>query len=502
MLACYDTDLRVIWANRVAGDSVGMSHEELVGRHCYEIWHQRDEPCEDCPVLKARDDKAPREGEVQSPDGRHWHLRGYPVLEDGGKVVALVEFGQEITERKRAEEEKARLEQQYRQSQKMESIGRLAGGVAHDLNNLLSPILGYSEMLTEDAGWLGPRRKPLEEIASAGRRARDLVGQLLAVSRGQKLEFQSVDLNSLLMDFSRLLNRTIREDIKIEMSLAPTLPPIKGDVGQIEQVIMNLAVNAQDAMPDGGELTFETAQVELDESYAAGREGITPGPYVMLVVSDTGHGMNAETREHLFEPFFSTKEKQRGTGLGSAIVYGIVRQHGGTIWVYSEPDKGTTFKIYFPVTTECHEDEKQDESATPNPAGGTETILVVEDNEHVRNLAVFILEQNGYHVVSAENGQEALAKLGQSDRAVDLLLTDVVMPGINGVQLLEQVLRLHPNIKVLFMSGYPENVVAHRGVIDEGVQFIQKPFSVRALVSKVRKILDSSINDRDPRLDT
>ncbi len=396
-----------------------------------------------------------------------------------------------ITERKRAEEERARLEEQFHQSQKLESIGRLAGGVAHDLNNLLSPILGYSEMLLADAVGRDPRRDSLTAIVTAGKRARDLVRQLLAFGRKQTLKVEPVDLNGLLKHFHRLLRRTIREDIVIHMDLDRTLPPIQGDAGQLEQVVMNLAVNAQDAMPDGGELTIETSAAVLDEAYAAHHEGVTPGPYVMLAVSDTGCGMDAETREHIFEPFFTTKEKHKGTGLGLATIYGIVKQHAGHIWIYSEPGAGSTFKVYLPMAGGKVFAEA--EAPKPIPAtdpDGTETILVVEDNQQVRELTITILQREGYRVLSAHSGESALIELNRHEGPVHLLLTDVVMPDMNGRELFDKISSTHPHMKVLYMSGYTDNVIAHSGVLDADIGFIQKPFTVTGLAAKVREVLD------------
>jgi len=413
-----------------------------------------------------------------------------PVVKADGDIHQVIVTFVDITERKRAEEERARLEEQFHQSQKLESIGRLAGGVAHDLNNLLSPILGYSEMLLADAAGMDPRRDSLTAIVTAGRRARDLVRQLLAFGRKQTLKVEPVDLNGLLKNFHKLLQRTIREDIVIHMDLARALPLIQGDAGQLEQVVMNLAVNSQDAMPDGGELTIETSAVVLDETYAAQHEGVTPGPYVMLAVSDTGCGMDAEIREHIFEPFFTTKEKHKGTGLGLATIYGIVKQHAGHIWIYSEPGSGATFKVYLPVAggrMSAKTEALQPISATDT--GGSETILVVEDNQQVRELTITILEREGYRVLSAHSGESALIELNRHDGPVHLLLTDVVMPDMNGRQLFDRISSTHPHTKVLYMSGYTDNVIAHRGVLDADIGFIQKPFTVTGLAAKVREVL-------------
>ncbi|NNF99951.1 MAG: PAS domain S-box protein [Desulfobacteraceae bacterium] len=401
----------------------------------------------------------------------------------------IISIGRDVTERLKIEAEKEQLEAQFHQAQKLESVGRLAGGVAHDLNNLLSPILGYSEMMLEGTAAGDVRREPLDEIRRAGMRARGLVHQLLAFSRKQTLEFRSLDLNAVLRKFKKLLRRTIREDIDIQMTLAHRLPPVRGDIGQLEQVIMNLAVNAQDAMPDGGELTIETAQSELDESNAVRHEGVTPGPYVMIAISDTGHGMDEETLNLIFEPFFTTKGVDKGTGLGLATTYGIIKQHGGNIRVYSEPGRGATFKVYLPFSAEPSEDIIPADK-TPADMSGTETILLVEDNDQVRKMACAILKREGYTVLPASGGQEAIDLMESHDGAVHLILTDVVMPEMNGRQLFEDISGRYPDVKALYMSGYTDDVILHRGLMDPDVQFIQKPFAVKSLTAKVREVLD------------
>ncbi|MFW6181535.1 MAG: PAS domain-containing hybrid sensor histidine kinase/response regulator [Spirochaetota bacterium] len=490
----YDTELRVVWVNRASAASVGASPGELVGRYCYEVWYHRSDPCPGCHVLRARDTGEPQHAETRTPDGRSWLMRAYPVRDEQGRVTALAEFGWDITEQKRAEEENKRLEEQVHQVQRLESLGRLAGGVAHDLNNLLTPILGYGEMLLEDVSDADPRRKPLEEILNAGGRARDLVHRLLAFSRRQVLEFKPVDLNALLTRFYTLLRRTIREDVAIRLDLARSLPMIRGDPGQLEQVVMNMAVNAQDAMPEGGELVIGTEGAVPDGRGGGEGEGPAHGPGVVLTVRDTGCGMNEAAREHLFEPFFTTKGKEEGTGLGLAIVYGIVRQHGGSITLSSEPGNGTTFRIFLPASPEnpAPTGMPPGEHTEKLPAGvrGTEVILLVEDNEQVRNLTLAMLAQQGYMVLPAAGGSEALDILEHREDPVDLLLADVTMPGMNGRQLYEQVSGLYPGIKVLYMSGYTHDVIARHGVMDPGVHFIQKPFSSTSLAAKVREVLD------------
>jgi len=488
-------DGRFILVNNRLCEILGYSREELLGLTWQEITYPGDLETDLAHVRRLLNQKIhtySTEKRYLRRDGTFiWiHLTVSLVCDGAGKPEYLIGVAEDISARKQAEAEKMRLETQVRQIRKLDSIGRLAGGVAHDLNNLLSPILGYGEMLLEDAAGTDTRRGPVEEIVSAGRRARDLVRQLLAFSRKQTLEVKSLNLNHILNNFQSLLRRTIREDIVIRMIPAPDLPPIRGDIGQLEQVLMNLAVNAQDAMPDGGELTIETQAVELDASYAKRHTGVAPGAYVMLGVSDTGCGMDADTREQVFEPFFSTKD-EKGTGLGLATVYGIVKQHHGNIWVYSEPGMGATFKVYLPVSDESPGAEKPPVSGrAASNRSGTETILLVEDNRQVRDLAEIILKREGYSVLTAESGHEALAVLDIHDGVLHLLLTDVVMPGMNGRELYQQVADRYPEVKVVYMSGYTDNVIAHRGVMDSGIHFIQKPFSVKDLAAKVQDVLD------------
>ncbi|MBU8922610.1 MAG: PAS domain S-box protein [Bacteroidales bacterium] len=404
-----------------------------------------------------------------------------PVRDDSGKTINYVAVKRDITDH-------IRLEQQYQQAQRVESIGRLAGGVAHDLNNLLTPILGYGEILLADLGPDEARRESVDEILSAGFRARDLVRQLLAFSRKQTLEYKPLDINKVIKNFKKLVRRSVPEDINIEIIPSPDIQTVMADIGQVEQVIMNMAVNAADAMPGGGLLTIETAAVELDESYVAEHQGMAPGAYVMLAISDTGTGMDDEILNQVFEPFFSTKGEQ-GTGLGLATVYGIIKQHGGNIWVYSEPGEGSTFKVYLPVSEGEHIEVKTSKKNLVD-VKGSETILLVEDNEQVRNLTHAILKRQGYEVLVAKNGAEALAVQASHGESVHLLLTDVVMPEMNGKELFTGMIEKHPDMKVLYMSGYTENVIANRGVLEEGIAFIQKPFTIQAMAAKIREVLE------------
>jgi len=381
------------------------------------------------------------------------------------------------------------LESQLIQSQKLEAIGRLAGGIAHDFNNLLTTIIGNAEMALMDFGGQAPLREVLEDIKEAGARAAGLTRQLLAFSRKQILQPEVLNLNHVVGETDRMLRRLIGEDIDLEIILSPDLGRIESDVGQLEQILMNLAVNARDAMPKGGKLTIETKNVELDEAYAHRHIAVVPGPYVMLAVSDTGTGMTDEVQARIFEPFFTTKEKGKGTGLGLSTVYGIVKQSGGNIWVYSEPGKGATFKIYFPRVDAEVSGLKMVE-AEKEGLCGTETVLVVEDDETVRNMAVKVLERYGYCALAAGGGEEAIRILQEHKGSIHIMLTDVVMPGMGVKDLTKRLSELRPDLKVLFMSGYTDNAIVHHGVLDKGIAFLQKPFIPVSLVRKVREVLD------------
>jgi len=393
--------------------------------------------------------------------------------------------------RKEAEEALRKSEEQLRQWQRVEAIGRLAGGVAHDFNNLLMTILGCSELLLRDFDREDPRRGEVEEIRRAAQRATSLTHQLLAFGRRQVLQPRVLDLNEIVENMNRMLQRMIGEDIQFLTILSPGLWPVKVDPGQIEQVIMNLVVNARDAMPEGGRLTLETANMNLDEEYARRHISMKPGPYVMMAVTDTGCGMDAETQSHLFEPFFTTKEKGKGTGLGLSTAYGIIKQSGGNIWAYSEAGRGSTFKVYLPRSPEVVKSYKPKE-IIPVPAKGTETILLVEDEEAVRTMISRVLQSSGYRVLEACQGKEAIEVCQKHQGLIHLMVTDVIMPQMSGRELAERMATVRPEMKVLFMSGYPDNAIVHHGVLDPGTAFLQKPFTLSALESKVREILEPS----------
>ena len=404
-----------------------------------------------------------------------------------GRALYLEGFVEDISERKS-------LEAQLRQAQKMEAVGRLAGGVAHDFNNLLTAILGYSDLILLRLNEQDPMRKDVEEIKKAAKQASALTSQLLAFSRKQVLQPVVLDLNAVISNVEKMLRRLIGEDIELITRLSPGLHQVKVDPSQIEQVIINLAVNARDAMPEGGQLIIETANVTLDETYVQQHRGARPGEYVMLAISVTGCGMDAETQNHLFEPFFTTKERGKGTGLGLATIYGIVKQSEGYIYVYSEPGAGTTFKIYLPRSNGSQRDlpARQPAPLARTRARPKETILVVEDNDLVRELICSVLGHAGYRILEARNGAHALRVYQEFAGTVHLLVTDVVMPGMmSGRELAQRLTALSPNLKVLYLSGYTDNTIVHRGVLEPGIAFLQKPFTADVLTEKVRQVLSS-----------
>jgi two-component system cell cycle sensor histidine kinase/response regulator CckA len=396
-----------------------------------------------------------------------------------GVVEFLSTIARDLTAHKR-------LESQYRQAQKMEAVGRLAGGVAHDFNNLLTAILGYSELMMRGLAPQDPFHEGLTEIHKAGQRAAALTQQLLAFSRKLVLEPRVLDLNAVVADIDRMLRRLIGEDIEFSTVLAPALRPVRTDPGQMDQVILNLAVNARDAMPQGGKLTIETENIDLEEDY----HDLKAGTYTMLACSDTGCGMDDNVKSHLFEPFFTTKEQGKGTGLGLATVFGIVKQSGGHVAVYSEPGQGATFKIYLPSVAESAEPVKREPAMAP--AGtGSETILIVEDEAPLRSLLRAVLQMNGYKVLEAHNGQEALGLIQLHSQPIHLIISDVIMPKMGGRELSDHLAQTHPHIKILAVSGYTDDAIFRHGMLQPGAAFLQKPFTPSALLRKIREMFNS-----------
>ena len=422
---------------------------------------------------------------VVRPDGtiRWVRARAFPVNNANRELYRVVGLVEDITDVRRTEE-------QLLQAQKMEAVGRLAGGVAHDFNNLLTAILGYSELVLQDLGPDHPSAIDVREIRAAGQSAESLTRQLLAFSRRQILQPQTLDLNTVLARVDALLQRIIGEDVELTMKLTTPLGRVSADPGQIEQVVLNLAVNARDAMPHGGKLTIETANVVLDEDYVSRHAGASVGPHVMVAVIDTGTGMDAATQQRLFEPFFTTKEPGRGTGLGLATVYGIVTQSRGSLWVYSELGQGSTFKVYLPVTTEEIAPQVAVEMS-PASLSGTETVLVVEDQIEARSVICQTLRRRGYTVIEAINGPDAIVKGRQPDTAIDVILTDVVMPGMGGRRVAEVIRATRADLRVVYMSGYTDSDIVDHGILEPGVTFVQKPFATDTLLRKIREVLDA-----------
>jgi two-component system cell cycle sensor histidine kinase/response regulator CckA len=480
----YDLEtLRFLTVNDAAIAHYGYSRDEFAAMTLADI-----RPPADLAAL--RDDVAKA---TQTFDGKQWrHLK-----KDGTVIIVEIKAHDFDYEGRRARlvlandvTQRHRLEEQLRQSQKMEAVGRLAGGVAHDFNNILSVIMSYAELLLTDTHPGEPMRADIEQIAKAGHRAAALTRQLLLFSRQQVMEPRVLDLNDVLMGMHKMLERILGADVDLVSLPTSPLGHVRVDPGTIEQVIMNLVVNARDAMPTGGKLTMETDNVVLDEAYARDHLGVKPGPHVMLAVTDTGVGMDRATMTRIFEPFFTTKAPGKGTGLGLSTAFGIVHQSGGSIWVYSEPGKGTTFKVYLPRVDDAVEAPRA--AAPRTDSRGSETILLVEDDDQVRALTRTILGKHGYHVIEARNAGEALLHAERHPGTIDLLLSDVVMPQMSGPELAKRLASVRPQMKVLCMSGYTDDSIVRHGVLDAHIAYLQKPITPDLLTTRVREVLEGA----------
>jgi two-component system cell cycle sensor histidine kinase/response regulator CckA len=484
-IVATDAAGRLTYAGRGAEEMLGWPAGDLLGRPVADFYRSGWEEARGVMrELETRGRLRHYETSLRAKSGRWIDVSAsFAVLRDKeGAIVGTLGIVSDVTEQRR-------LEEQLRQSQKMDAVGRLAGGIAHDFNNLLTVITGRSELLLARLGPGDPLRRHADLIEQTATRAAGLTRQLLTFSRKQAVEFQVLDLNAVLDGMEKILRRLIGEHIDLATVTRAGLGRVRADSGQIEQVILNLAINARDAMPRGGRLTLETDNVELDEAYARRHVGVRPGPYVMLAVSDTGIGMDAETQARLFEPFFTTKPAGKGTGLGLATVYGIVKQSGGSVWVYSEVGRGTTFKVYVPRVDEAPASVSAARGPAPAPRG-SETVLLVEDAAGLRDMAREILELSGYAVLIARHGSEALLVAQQHAGPIHLLVTDVVMPRMSGRDLAERLVASRPEIRVLFMSGYADGAIAHQDVLAPGAAFVQKPFTPDVLARKVRATLD------------
>lgn len=484
LVTYLDKDLNVVWGNNAAAESVGLNPEELIGKHCYELWHQRDEPCEACPVIEAIDTGEFQRAEMTTPDGRKWLVRGTPVKDEDGEVVGVVESTLNITETKR-------LEERLIQSQKMETVGRLAGGVAHDFNNLLTAIIGYSNFIKDELLPLDPKREDIKQILNAAERAVMLTDRLLAFSRRKPIKPKVINLNNLIIEIDKMLRRVITEDIELITISGDKLGSVRADPGSIEQVIVNLVVNARDAMLKGGKITIKTDNFKMDENFTQEHIGSREGEYVRISIRDTGVGMPKEIITHAFEPFFTTKREGEGTGLGLSTVYGIVKQHDGYISLDSLPGKGTIADVYLPRVYEEAEKISMKEKDESLPEGN-ETILFVEDEGLVRSFGIRVLKRLGYNIISASDGEEALNFAIEHDGNIDLLLTDLVMPNIDGKELAKRLKEERPDIKVLYVSGYSSEITMQHGILSDETNFLQKPFTIENLAQKVREVLDET----------
>jgi len=491
----YENDLKgnFTFVNDAACRQTGYPANELIGmnyrilsshetaQRLYEVFHR---------IFTAGEPEFLFTYEIIRKDGsvRTQQMNASLMRNSSGNIIGFRNLARDVTELKRAEEEKIKLERQLVQAQKMESIGRLAGGVAHDFNNMLTVILGYVELIKSRLPQDNDFLRDMLEIEKAAIRSRDLTSQLLSFSRKQIIAPKHMDLNGLIAGAQKTLARLIGEDVDLRFYPGTDLWKIKFDPSQMEQILVNLAANARDAMPDGGKLTIETGNIHLNEDYCKIHIGSRPGYYVMLGISDDGSGMEKETLQHIFEPFFTTKETGQGTGLGLATVYGIVKQNDGFINPYSEPGRGTTFKIYIPRSME--EGEVLEDIQEPLPVSGTGTVLLVEDDDMVRQITTEMLEAIGYKTLAMGNPLEVLSLFEKGDVSINLVITDVMMPKMNGNELRDRIEAIRPGIKVLFMSGYTPNVIIHQGVLKEGVHFIQKPFSLSEIARKVHDALD------------
>lgn len=483
------SDYKIIIANAAMGKLFNKDAGAFAGKHCFREFRKCEEICAHCPGTKAMLTGQPAEVETKGvrDDGTHFpvHIHAFPTFSPDAKITGFIEVVEDITERKL-------LQSQLFQAQKMESVGQLAGGIAHDFNNILTAIMGYASLLKMKMREDDPLRRNADQILLSSERAASLTNNLLAFSRKQIINPNPLNLNEIVTRVEKLLLILIGAGIELKIVLADEDLVVMADANQIEQVFMNLATNARDSMPDGGLLMIETERIEIDGEYIKIHGYGEPGMYALISFADTGSGMDEKTKEKIFEPFFTTKETGKGTGLGLSIVYGIIKQHQGYINVYSEMGRGTTFKIYLPLS------EKKVVEANPAaepavPIGGTETLLLAEDDTDVRKFTKYVLEEFGYTVIEAEDGKDAVGKFTENKDKVRLLLLDVIMPKKNGKEAYDEIRKAEPEIKALFMSGYTANAIHKKGILEKGLDFVLKPISPTKLLKKVREILDRPI---------
>lgn len=481
-ITVHDKNRRVIWSNTAAAESLGKKPEDMIGKTCSELWPESGSLCHRCPVLESFVTAVPSRPQSCKLRNSLWDLRAFPLADENGSVVSVIEILRDVSEQHK-------LEEQLRQAQKLEGLGQLAGGIAHDFNNLLNAIIGYASLLQMRIPESEPNRHHIDQIIAAAMRGASLTRQILALSRKQLLETRPVDLNGIIKELGHMLRRLVREDIAIKYSLNTEDITIKADAGQISQVLINLATNAADAMPQGGALLIGTELFDMDEHFIQIHGYEKTGRYALLTVADTGLGMTNEMKEKIFDPFFTTKEVGKGTGLGLSVVHGIIRQHNGYINVYSEEGKGATFRIYLPVFE--YETHTADEVPEQEVAGGTETILVAEDDDALRLLTSTILRQYGYRVIEAVDGTDAIEKFTNNIEDIKLVLLDGIMPKKSGRQVFEEIQKMRSEIKAVFVSGYSEDIFAQDWMPEASVRFVAKPASPDGLLRVIRILLDN-----------
>jgi C4-dicarboxylate-specific signal transduction histidine kinase len=480
-LTLHSSDLKVLWANQGAAALLGKKSEDMKGQHCYFLLSNRTVACEPCPVKRAFETGNIESETVRTADGKTWDLRAVPIKNEKGEVIKAIELGTDVTQHRR-------LEEQLLHAQKMEAVGQLAGGVAHEFNNILTAIINnvYLAQMGTEEGSLA--KEYHDKILKLSNNAAVIARELLAFSRKQRAELAPLGINDIVRRTEKLMKDFIGEDIEFSVRLTDKSPVILADRHQMEQVIINLATNARDAMPGGGRLTIETDLAEISEDFVKAHGFGRPGIYAILTVADTGMGIDAETRKKIFEPFFTTKEVGKGTGLGLSIVYGIISQHSGYIDIYSEPGEGTSFKIYLPEIKSAAGEEK--DLMPSSSAGKQETILIAEDQAEVRRSITSVLEASGYRIIEAVDGKDAVEKFIEHADGIDLLLMDVIMPKMNGKAAYENIRRIRPEIKAIFMSGYTADIIRMKKVLEEDAAFVSKPIFPDKLLAKIREVLD------------
>lgn len=486
-------DMTITAANRIFLEHTGLEEKNIIGRKCFEITHKRTTPCQapedPCPIQETL-----RTGNTKNYEHIHYDVNGNkiyvdvstsPIRNDKGEITHALHVDRNITEKKH-------LEEKLLHAQKLEAVGRLAGGIAHDFNNILTAVIGYGSLIRSNLSADDHNRRFIEHVLSASEKAASLTRSLLIFSRKQLINLKPSSINDIIRNIEKILNRLIGEDIEMRIEMSSENLMIMADSGQIEQVFMNLATNARDAMPNGGFLKIRTESIFISEQYIKERISPKPGAYVCISVTDTGTGMDEQTRLNIFEPFFTTKEAGKGTGLGLAVSYGIITQHGGAINVYSEPGEGTIFKIYLPLISSAEYVERSQEQPAVIFTKGTETILLAEDNIEVRELIKTLLEGAGYTVITAADGEDALEKFKSNAKNIDIIITDVVMPKKNGKDVHDEIKKLQPDIKTLFMSGYTDEIIHKKGLFNSNINFISKPVIPDIFLKKVREILNGN----------